>query len=30
MATRTDVKNRANHKWGMVIDLDRCTGSTLR
>ena len=26
MATRADVKNRANHKWGMVIDLDRCSG----
>ena len=20
------VTNRADHKWGMVVDLDRCTG----
>lgn len=26
MATRTQVGNWPNHKWGMVIDLDRCTG----
>ena len=26
MATRADVKNWPDHKWGMVIDLDRCTG----